>query len=311
MTTLQLGRTDIRISPMGVGTWAWGDSFGWGYGHGYSAGDVEAAFDVSVRAGISFFDTAEVYARGRSEEMLGDLLQRKDVRAVIATKYAPWRWRALRPNVHGALRRSLTRLGLPCVDLYQLHWPSRFLSTGRLAKALSREHTRGLLKAAGISNYPCDRMLDAERLLQGFGLSLASNQVHYNLLHRAPERDGTLEACKQHGITMIAYSPLGMGTLTGKYSPDHRPHGVYRLRYRGEVLDRLPPLLGLMRELGEAHGRRTLSQVALNWVMRKGAVPIPGAKNSEQAEENAGALGWELTGDEVSALDRASESVQV
>ncbi len=105
---------------------------------------------------------------------------------------------------------------------------------------------------------------------------------------------------------MIAYSPLGMGLLTGKYSQERRPKGMNRYRTNIRNLDRAEGLLPLMREIGEGHGDRTPAQVALNWLMCKGAVPIPGAKNARQAQENAGALGWRLTAAEVEALDQAS-----
>jgi aryl-alcohol dehydrogenase-like predicted oxidoreductase len=143
---------------------------------------------------------------------------------------------------------------------------------------------------------------------------LSANQIHYSLLKRGPERTGLLDACRELGITPVAYSPLEMGMLTGKYDAKNPPpSGTRRFRYSARYLDRIQPLIGLLRELGQAHagtdGPRTPGQVALNWVICKGAVPIPGAKNARQAQANAGALGWHLTGDEVAALDATSDRV--
>ena len=131
--------------------------------------------------------------------------------------------------------------------------------------------------------------------------------MEYSLLQRGPERSGLLAACRDLGVTLIAYSPLGQGLLTGKYTAEHPPPGARRRRARR--LDRIEPLIGLLRQIGEAHGGKTPAQVALNWAICKGTVPIPGAKNARQAGDNAGALGWRLADDEVAALDAASEAL--
>ena len=110
-------------------------------------------------------------------------------------------------------------------------------------------------------------------------------------------------------MTLIAYSPLAKGMLTGKYTPENPPAGLRGRRYRSDYLARIQPLIGLLREIAAAHNDKQANQVALNWVISKGAIPIPGAKNARQAQENAGALGWRLTADEIAALDAASERV--
>jgi aryl-alcohol dehydrogenase-like predicted oxidoreductase len=140
---------------------------------------------------------------------------------------------------------------------------------------------------------------------------LVSNQVQYNLLHREPERDGLLDLCRDLDITLIAYSPLAMGVLTGKYTPENPPSGIRGRRYKRQFLTQIQPLIALLVEIGQAHGGKIPAQVALNWLMCKGAVPIPGAKNARQAEENVGALGWRLADEEVAALDAASEAIQL
>jgi aryl-alcohol dehydrogenase-like predicted oxidoreductase len=166
----------------------------------------------------------------------------------------------------------------------------------------------GLTRAVGVSNYSVRQMERAHAALGRRGVSLASNQVEYSLLQRGPERTGLLHACRDLGVTLIAYSPLGMGLLTGKYGPDRPPPLARRRRTRG-LHQHLGPLLELLRQIGQESGGKSSSQVALNWTMAKGSLPIPGAKTERQASENAGALGWKLTADQVARLDAASDSI--
>jgi len=310
MEYITLGNTEIQISPLGIGTWAWGDRFFWNYGSDYNAEDVRSAFTAAVEAGVNFFDTAEVYGMGRAERFLGELAAQAAEPVVIATKFFPFPWRVRRAAMKRALRLSLKRLGRESVDLYQIHFPWPPRSPDFWVRALGEVVQEGLAKAAGVSNFNAEQMRRAHAILAAQGIPLASNQVHYSLLHRDPETNGVLAACKELGITLIAYSPLEMGLLTGKYSPENPPRGIRSRRYSKAYLARIQPLIGLMREIGRAHGSKTPAQVALNWVICKGAVPIPGAKNARQAESNAGALGWRLTEDEVAALDNASAQLQ-
>lgn len=302
-----LGATDIRISPLGIGTWAWGDRFYWGYGREYGEDDVQAAFGLALDRNVNFFDTAEVYGFGRSERLLGQALRASGKPAVVATKFMPLPWRLRRASLHRALRGSLRRLGVQQVDVYQIHWPFPPVPIERWMQALADAVEEGLVRAVGVSNYNVDQLRRAHEALAKRGVPLASNQVEYSLLQRGPERSGLLAACRDLGVTLIAYSPLGQGLLTGKYTADHPPPGARRRRARR--LGRIEPLIGLLRNIGEAHGGKTPAQVALNWTICNGSVPIPGAKNARQAEENAGALGWRLADDELAALDAASEAL--
>jgi aryl-alcohol dehydrogenase-like predicted oxidoreductase len=161
----------------------------------------------------------------------------------------------------------------------------------------------------GVSNYSVDQMRQARDALARRGVTLASNQVHYSLLHRQPESSGLLDECHRLDVTLIAYSPLGQGRLTGKYTPVNPPPGLRGRRYGKESLARLQPLLELMRGIGETHGDRSPAQVALNWVISKGAVPIPGVKNARQAQDVVGAMDWSLTEADVAALDAAAQEV--
>jgi aryl-alcohol dehydrogenase-like predicted oxidoreductase len=310
--SISLGSSGLRISPLGIGTWAWGDRLFWGYGRGgYTDSDLEAAFQAGRAAGINFFDTAEIYGRGRSERLLGHFVRAADEQqVVVAAKFFPFPWRLRRASLLRALRGSLNRLGLAQVDLYQIHWPYPPVPIETWMAGLADAVEAGLVRAVGVSNYNPEQVRRAHDALAQRGVPLASNQVHYSLLHRRPERNRLLETCRQLEVTLIAYSPLAMGLLTGKYTPENPPPGLRSRRFSRARLAQIRPLIALLREIGEAHGRKIPAQVALNWLICKGAVPIPGAKNAHQAEDNAGALGWRLAGEEMAALDAASEGMQ-
>lgn len=296
---------------MGIGNWAWGDRVFWGGRNQYGESDSRAAFTTSLDAGIRLVDTAEIYGiMGRAEALLGQFMHENGSgsRVIVATKFFPYPWRFRKGQLLRALRSSLRRLGIARVDLYQIHWPPGVGSIEFWADALADAVDAGLVKAVGVSNYSAAQMQRTADALAKRGLRLASNQVHYSLLQRAPERNGVLAACEALDARLIAYSPLAQGLLTGKYSPENLPAGLRRRRFR-ESVARVQPLVALMKEIGAAHDGRTPSQVALNWTMCKGTLPIPGVRNARQAEQNAGALGWRLTADEVAALDALSERV--
>lgn len=307
---VQLGATMVRISPLGIGTWAWGDRLFWGYGRGgYTDADLCAAFDASLAASITLFDTAEVYGRGRSERLLGQFVRATEQPVVVASKFMPLPWRLRRGSLVAALRKSLDRLGLKQIDLYQIHVPFPPISIETWMAGLADAVDAGLVRAVGVSNYSAAQMRRAHTALAQRGIPLASNQVEYSLIHRDPEQNGVLAACRELNVTLIAYSPLAMGLLTGKFTPEQPPSGLRGRRYRRDRLVRLQPLIARMREIGARYGDKTPAQVALNWLICKETVPIPGAKNARQARDNAGALGWRLNAEEVAALDAASRSV--
>ncbi len=294
---------------LGVGASAWGDRVIWQYGLTFSDEDLRAAFHTSLEEGISFFDTAEIYGSGRSERLIGRFARESEQPLLTATKYFPWPWRVSPRVVNAALRGSLARLGMERVALYQVHRPAALPRPEALMEGMLACLEAGLTRAIGVSNFGESEMLRAYSTLARHGVPLASNQVHYSLLSRRVERNGLLARCRELGIRLIAYSPLEMGLLTGKYGPEHPPPGTRAARY-ALVIGRIAPLLKLMTKLGQDHGGRSQAQIALNWIVCKGALPIPGAKNQAQARENAGALGWSLTPDEVAALDEASDAIR-
>ena len=300
---------------LGVGAMTWGDPSGrarWtpaklAYGGGPASRDEEQrAFDASVAAGATLFDTAEMYGAGASERRLGELAHGRDV--LIATKFPP-NMLSRADAMPRALERSLELLQRTTVDLYMHHYPSRRVSIPRLMNLMADAVEQGKVRAVGVSNYSADQMRLAHAVLAERGIPLASNQVEYSLLHRQPETDGVLDACRELGVTLIANQPLANGALTGKFVAGARPTG-------------LPPLHAPLPRQGARGGRRRSSRCSARsatptagarprspsrWLIENELVlPIPGAKNGRQAADNAGALAFSLTPAEIEALDRAT-----
>jgi aryl-alcohol dehydrogenase-like predicted oxidoreductase len=310
---LTIGLADeLNVAPLGVGAWAWGTTRLWGYGKEYDRSDVGRAFRASMAEGVTLVDTAEMYGNGASERIIGEILREGGFEGtpVIATKFAPLPYRFSAKSLLKAVDKSLQRLGIDTIDLYQIHFPNPIFGINGLMDALAETVKAGKVRRVGVSNYGADQMRQAHDRLASHGISLASNQVEYSLLQRAPETNGVREACRDLGVTLIAYSPIAKGLLTGKYGPGaDRPPGLVRRMGRtfGEQnLKKVEPVVNILREIGEAHNKQP-AQVALNWLItQKKTFPIPGAKNELQARQNAGALGWEMTGEEAEKLELAT-----
>lgn len=302
MTDVDSETRFLHAIEMGLGAMQWGDRVYWQFGSGYGSAEVREAFQASLADGIRFVDTAELYGNGLSERLLGRFIKETEQPVLIATKFFPWPWRFMKGALPRALKGSLARLGVDSVDLYQIHWPSLVMKTDLLMDGLAECVHTGMARTVGVSNFGHARMVAAYSALARNNIPLASNQVHYSLLSREVEKNGTLSRCNELGIRMIAYCPLERGLLTGKYSPENPPPGRRTGRY-AKILPKIEPLIRLMTEIGQDHGGKSNAQVAINWVICKGALPIPGAKNAEQAGQNAGALGWRLTDEEVAKLD--------
>ncbi|KAG2495115.1 hypothetical protein HYH03_006725 [Edaphochlamys debaryana] len=314
MTTL--GKSGVKVPVIGVGAWSWGDRTGyWGYGKEYGKEESREAFKAIMSAGLGFIDTAEVYGFGKSEEFLGEFIRELPPGSpapVVATKFAPMPWSFTAGSVAAAARASLGRLQLPSVGLYMQHWPGYALqaaSNDAFLEGLADVHNQGLAQAIGVSNFSGKRVRRAAELLGARGVPLASNQVQYSLLYRAPDNNGVMEACREAGVTLVAYSPLCQGLLTGKYKAGGAmPGGPRALIYNDKRLREVEPCLAVVRAVAEERGK-SMAQVALNWCICKGTLPIPGAKTERQLGELAGALGWRLSEGEVAELDRASARV--
>jgi aryl-alcohol dehydrogenase-like predicted oxidoreductase len=309
MTEVSSETRFLHAIQMGLGAWQWGDRIVWGYGQTHTDKDIRELFDISLNLGVRFVDTAETYGSGLSERLLGSFLKETEQPVLVATKYFPWPWRLTKGSLPHALKGSLERLGLDSVDLYQIHWHTPLMSPETMMEGMAECVKQGLARTVGVSNFGEKRMLRAYSTLAQHGIPLASNQVHYSLLSREVEKNGTLARCKELGIRLIAYSPLEKGLLTGKYSSENPPPGVRASQY-AELLKKLPPVLKLLQEIGLNHGDKTVPQVSLNWLICKGALPIPGAKNQQQAETNAGGAGWQLTEEEVAKLDDATDNIR-
>ena len=309
MTELSSETRFLHAIQMGLGAWQWGDRIIWNYGRSHTDEDIRKAFDAAISLGIRFIDTAEVYGSGYSERLLGRFLKETEQPLLVATKFFPWPWRLAKGFIPRALRGSLDRLGIDSVDLYQIHWPTPVMSPERMMEGMLDCLQRGWTRTVGVSNFDQKSMIRAYTTLARHGVPLASNQVHYSLLNRGVEENGTLARCKELGIRLIAYSPLEKGLLTGKYSSENPPSGVRGTQY-ADSLKKLPPVIKLLKEIGQNHGGKSVSQVALNWLICKGALPIPGAKNVLQAEENAGGVDWQLSEADVIRLDEAANKFE-
>ncbi|MBK1990567.1 aldo/keto reductase [Sphaerospermopsis aphanizomenoides BCCUSP55] len=309
METITLGQNGVTVPPLCIGTWAWGDKLFWNYGDSYGEEQLQAAFNAALDAGVTFFDTAEVYGLGLSEEFLGKFMKQTSQPVQIATKFGPLPWRWDGKSVSEALTASLQRLQVERIELYQVHWPFTFLlSQETLMNTLADEVKRGRIGAVGVSNYSASQMREAHQILAARGVPLAVNQVRYSLLTRQIETNGILQTARELNVTILAYSPLAQGLLTGKYTRYTSPKGARGLdpRFGDDGLNKIAPVLSLLKEIAEQYGR-TPAQVALNWLIAQGnVIPIAGVKNAEQVKQNVGALGWKLTDDEVEALDQIS-----
>ncbi len=303
------GAGGLEQIEIGIGTWAWGDRIFWGYGQGYNDEDLKEVFRYCCQAGFDFFDTAEIYGQGRSEKLLGKFMAESGESMRIATKFMPLPWRLGATALLKALSASLARLEVERVDLYQVHWPYPPVRIETWMAAMAEAVQRGQTLAVGVSNYDRSQMQRAFESLSRLGVRLASNQVEYHLLNRKIEKNGLLNCCRDLGVRLIAYSPLAQGALTDKYNPANPMRGFRESRYNRRFLERIQPLIQKMRQIGARHEGKTVSQVAINWVICKGALPIPGIKTLRQAQENLGAAGWRLTDDEVAELDVLSDRV--
>jgi aryl-alcohol dehydrogenase-like predicted oxidoreductase len=293
-----------RLSAVGLGTWQFG-SKDWGYGSEYA--DVEAGriLQRALDLGVNVIDTAEIYGRGNSERIVGKALGDRRKEAFIATKVFPVAPTARWVEQHG--RKSRERLGIDLIDLYQIHWPNPVVPIAQQMEGMRRLQRAGVITDAGVSNFSLVRWRAAEDAL---GSPVLSNQVQYSLVARKPDVD-LVPYAQANDRLVIAYSPLAMGMLSGRYTSTNPPKGSARLNnplFLPENLDRAAPLIDAVRAVANAHDA-TPAQVALAWVIsHDNVVAIPGASSVEQLEANIAAADLELTIDEIASLTRASDA---
>ncbi|MBD2393799.1 aldo/keto reductase [Cyanobacterium aponinum FACHB-4101] len=306
---------NLYLSPMGCGTWAWGNRFLWGYEPEMDT-QLQETFNLLVSQGVTWFDTGDSYGtgklNGRSETLLGKFSKEyqgdHQSEIAIATKLAVYPWRLTPQSMINACEKSAQRLGRK-VDLVQLHWsPAKYLPWQEkpLLEGLARLSNQGLVKAVGLSNYGAKNLLSAYEFFRERGVKISTLQVQYSLLSTYPfVKLGLKELCQQLDIKVIAYSPLTLGLLTGKYRDlNHLPSGARRGLFK-QLLPAIKPLLLTLDAIASDNGK-TMAQTAINWCICKGTIPIPGAKNPLQARENLGALGWRLSRGEVEELERVA-----
>jgi aryl-alcohol dehydrogenase-like predicted oxidoreductase len=292
-----------RLSTVGVGTWQFGASE-WGYGRQYAAEIAPRILERSLDLGVNVVDTAEMYAFGRSERIVGRAIASRRDEVFVATKLLPLL--PAGPVVGWRLRGSLRRLGTDHVDLYQLHWPNPAVPAAATAAALRAVLDEGLALHVGVSNYSLDRWRALEDAL---GAPVLTNQVRFSLLDRRPERE-LLDWAQAHGRIVIAYSPLAQGLLSGRYDADHRPSGLRAATaaFLPENLRAIAGLVEVLREVAAVHDV-TPAQIALAWLLgHRNVVVIPGASSVAQAERNAESADIELSSAEHQALVDAADA---
>ncbi|EFJ42320.1 hypothetical protein VOLCADRAFT_67093 [Volvox carteri f. nagariensis] len=320
----------LKVSPMGLGTWSWGNRFLWGYDESQDP-ELQELFNLVVSNGINIFDTADSYGTGRlngkSELLLGKFTReypgsdRVRDGVHIATKFAAYPWRVLPGNMVAACRGSLKRLGLEQLSVGQLHWSTanyQPLQELALQAGLADCYEQRLVREVGVSNYGPQQLKKIHAALAKRGVPLASAQIQFSLLSWGTAQQDLKALCDDLGVTVIAYSPLALGLLSGtaaaggRVSPSPSPSPSLPPGPRGalfrQLLPEVEPLMRVVEEVARERGK-TPAQVAINWCMAKGAVPIPGAKDLPQARENLGALGWRLGRGEVEELDRAARGI--
>jgi aryl-alcohol dehydrogenase-like predicted oxidoreductase len=285
--TRPLGKSGIEVPALGVGTNRWRQ--------GVNDGAVYETYQALLEGGGGFLDTAEVYGFGKSESLIGDSIRRDGRPVKVATKFAPFIARTSQRQLLAALDRSLARLGLETVDLYYVHFPFPFANLDDFADGLAAAVKSGKAKAVGVSNFSGEQMRRVADRLAKAGIPLAANEVHYSLLHRNPEQNGVLEACRELDVALVAYFPLASGRLTGAPAAGAKP-------------DKADGLRRTLAEIGAAH-QASASQAALNWLLQRDphVIPIPGASKAGHAQANLAALSWSLTDAEFAAIDEASK----
>jgi aryl-alcohol dehydrogenase-like predicted oxidoreductase len=303
-----LGATELIVSPLGVGTNKWGG------GRSQNNEVVFEAFQASLNAGINFFDTAEVYARGNSERTLGACMKRANRVVITASKFAPLPGRLSPHTLMDSLDASLSRLGVETLDLYYVHFPFTFLNLDALMDMMALAVHTGKIRAVGVSNYNARQMRRAVARLARYGIPLAANEVHYSLLHRQPETNGVLEACHELNVALVAYRPLESGKLREPPLP-----GDTQVPAKRTLTTLIPPVLrkaerarlaaiqGTLSTIAQQYGMTT-SQVALRWLLQRDEhiIPIPGSASVQHAIENAETLKWYLSDEEFAAIDRVT-----
>lgn len=295
----------------GVGTWAWGDRLLWGYGRDYNRDDLSAAFRRYLNDGVRFFSTSPAFGEGDSERILGEFNAQTQLDLLIATKYVPRLWHLRRTDFMESLKQSMLRLRVNKLDILEICPPTGRMTISRLADCAAEALELGLVDQVGLSGFDAHQIDAFNEALSRFGYSIACLETPYNLLDRSIEKNGVLDICHGLNIAVLAQQPLAMGLLTGKYDADAPASGSRRqlmLRYHTPRLD---ILLRTMNHIGLENNGKNCTQVALNWIARKGVIPIPGTKSLAQAIENAQTPSWRISPEQTALLDTLTGKTEV
>ena len=302
MDTRRIGSLDVSVVGLGC------NNFGWKLDEAATAAVVHAALD----AGITFFDTADIYGDTRSEEFLGRALGKRRDHVVIATKFGMAvddQRRGARPEyVKQACEDSLRRLGTDRIDLYQLHQPDSSVPIADTLGALNDLVRAGKVREIGCSNFSVEQLRKAEAAVRPGATRFVSVQNEYNLLHRDPERD-VLPECRRLGMAFLPFFPLASGLLTGKYRQGQAPPEGSRLatveRFAKTATDRTLAIVESLLKFATSR-RHTLVELAVSWLASKSAIAsvIAGATSPEQVRTNAAAARWEFTTEELTEIER-------
>lgn len=312
-----LGASDLQVTPIGLGCWQFSKGVGFPASIWPVLDDdlIQSIVNETLIGGVNWFDTAEVYGWGESEKALSRALSSLGKMAgdvVVADKWWPlFRFASSIKATIDDRKKNLD--GFP-IDLYQIHHPYSTSSVKSQMKAMAELVKEKKIRYIGVSNFSVKRMRNAHAYLANQEIPLISNQVHYNLLDRKIECNGLLDSAKELGISIIAYSPLAQGLLTGKFHDDPgliKKRGGFRKylpEFSAKGLEKSRPVIMLLKELAVKYNA-TPAQVALNWLVEfnRGIVfAIPGATSKKQASENTGALDFKLDQDDINRLDVVS-----
>lgn len=310
-----LGKTDIRVTPIGLGVMQFSGGEGM-FGMMFpdlSQAEMDAIIRTALEGGINWFDTAEMYGFGRSESGLATALknaEEEDEEVVIATKWFPL-FRTSR-NLPRTIDTRIRFLDGYTIDLYMIHQPWGLSSPEAEMDAMADLVEAGKIRSVGVSNFDTKRMERAYYGLQKRGIPLAVNQVHYSLLERKIESNGILQAAKELGVTIIAYSPLAFGILSGKYHQDNgnlAQKSLFMRRRLSRKIESSSQVVATLEEIATKY-EATPAQVALNWLIHfsgETIVAIPGATNVQQVRESAGTMNFRLIEEDMQKLDELTQ----
>jgi aryl-alcohol dehydrogenase-like predicted oxidoreductase len=311
-----LGKSDLMITPIGLGCWQFSKQKNMAGKFWPDMQDdlIKKMVEISLEGGINWFDTAEIYGNGASEKALAAALKdidKKPGEIVIATKW--WPMFRFASNIAKTIDQRIEALAPYPIDLYQVHQPWGFSNEKAEMEAMAQLVKEQKIRYVGVSNFSAAKMRSAWETLQKYDIQLVSNQVRYSLLDRKIESNGILQTAKELGITIIAYSPLAQGLVTGKFhdNPELLKNiGMrkYSSSFKPSGLEKSRPVAKFVQELAVKYDV-TPSQIALNWLINshgETVVAIPGATKESHAKENAGTMNFKLTAEDISSLDKKS-----